>query len=188
MSRVVALLLLLLLLPLWLLIAFIQLLVFSKVFFTQKRIGKDAHPFMLFKFQSLKGKHYLPAKGEEIPKWGQLLRATSLDELPQLLNILKGDMLFIGPRPLLLEYLALYSVEQARRHKVKPGLTGWAQVNGRNNLSWEEQFALDVWYVDNRSFWLDVKIVWFTLQKLFTAQKEEIQIREPFKGKVDEKR
>ncbi len=110
--------------------------------------------------------------GEQLPdaqrltQFGRFLRSTSLDELPSLWNVLKGDISLVGPRPLLMEYLPLYSAEQARRHKVRPGLTGWAQVNGRNAISWEEKFKLDVWYVDNQSFFLDLKIIWLTVRKV----------------------
>lgn len=109
----------------------------------------------------------LLADSERLPPFGQFLRSTSLDELPELWNVLKGEMSLVGPRPLLMEYLPLYSREQARRHEVRPGITGWAQVNGRNTLSWEEKFDLDVWYVDNHSFWLDVKIIALTVGKVF---------------------
>ena len=104
---------------------------------------------------------------QRLTSFGRFLRSTSLDELPELWNVLKGDMSLVGPRPLLMEYLPLYSPEQARRHEVHPGITGWAQVNGRNTLSWEEKFKLDVWYVDNRSFWLDMKILLLTVKKVF---------------------
>ncbi|GAA4412982.1 hypothetical protein GCM10011450_24170 [Advenella faeciporci] len=104
---------------------------------------------------------------ERMTPFGNLLRSTSLDELPELWNVLKGDMSLVGPRPLLMEYLPLYSKEQARRHEVRPGVTGWAQINGRNAISWEEKFKLDVWYVDNHSFWLDVKILFLTVKKVF---------------------
>ena len=103
---------------------------------------------------------------QRLTPFGQFLRSSSLDELPELWNVLKGDMSLVGPRPLLMEYLPLYSPEQARRHEVRPGITGWAQVNGRNALSWEEKFKLDVWYVDNRTFWLDLKILWRTVKKV----------------------
>jgi lipopolysaccharide/colanic/teichoic acid biosynthesis glycosyltransferase len=108
----------------------------------------------------------LLSDSERISRFGRLLRSTSLDELPELWNVLKGDMSLVGPRPLLMEYLPLYSREQARRHDVRPGLTGWAQVNGRNALSWEDKFALDVWYVDNQSLWLDLKILLMTIMKV----------------------
>jgi len=107
---------------------------------------------------------------ERLTPFSLFLRSTSLDELPELWNVLKGDMSFVGPRPLLMEYLPLYSPEQARRHEVCPGITGWAQVNGRNAISWEEKFKLDVWYVDHRSFWLDLKILWMTLNKVFMRE------------------
>jgi sugar transferase EpsL len=114
--------------------------------------------------------------GETLPdeirltSFGRILRSTSLDELPALLNVLKGDMSLVGPRPLLLDYLALYTPEQARRHEVRPGITGWAQVNGRNAISWEDKFKLDVWYIDNQSFWLDIKILIMTLKKVFIRE------------------
>ena len=107
---------------------------------------------------------------QRITRFGQFLRATSLDELPELWNVLKGDMSLVGPRPLLMEYLPLYSEEQARRHEVRPGITGWAQVNGRNALSWEDKFKLDVWYVDNQSLWLDIKILFLTVKKVFARE------------------
>lgn len=142
-----------------------------RVFFTQERPGKDGKIFRLIKFTSMDDKRdsggdLLPDK-DRITGAGKFLRKTSLDELPQLLNVLKGDMSFVGPRPLLVQYLSLYSPEQMRRHEVRPGITGWAQVNGRNALSWEEKFQFDVWYVDNCSFWLDIRILVMTVQKVF---------------------
>lgn len=131
--------------------------------FKQERPGQYGRLFMLYKFRSMtdkKGKDgALLPDHERLTRFGKLLRQTSLDELPELYNILKGDMSFVGPRPLLVQYLARYNVEQARRHEVKPGLTGWAQVNGRNAIGWEEKFKLDVWYVDHWSIWLDIKIL-----------------------------
>jgi sugar transferase EpsL len=137
------------------------------VIFAQDRSGRDGKPFRILKFRTMKdardaGGRLLP-DAERLTPFGRFLRSTSLDELPELINVLKGDMGLVGPRPLLMEYLPLYSPEQARRHEVRPGITGWAQVNGRNALTWEEKFRLDVWYVDNRSFWLDLKILWMTL-------------------------
>jgi sugar transferase EpsL len=139
----------------------------APVLFVQQRPGRHGHPFRMLKFRTMtdardRSGALLP-DSERIFPVGQLLRATSLDELPELINVLKGDMSLVGPRPLLMEYLPLYSAEQARRHEVRPGITGWAQVNGRNTLSWEQKFHLDVWYVDNRSFWLDLRILWMTL-------------------------
>lgn len=142
----------------------------SPVLFKQIRPGRDGRPFRMLKFRSMLDAK--DAEGRPLPdrerltSFGRLLRSTSLDELPELWNVLKGDMSLVGPRPLLTEYLPLYSPEQARRHEVRPGITGWAQVNGRNALSWDEKFALDVWYVDNRSLWLDVKILWMTVAKV----------------------
>lgn len=143
----------------------------SPVFFKQKRPGKDGKVFEMIKFRTmldafdLNG-HSLP-DSERMTPFGSFLRSASLDELPGLWNVLKGDMSLVGPRPLLEEYLPLYSREQSRRHRVRPGVTGWAQVNGRNAISWEEKFKLDVWYVDHRSFFLDIKIVLLTIKKVF---------------------
>ncbi|MCL4104694.1 UNVERIFIED_CONTAM: hypothetical protein GTU68_004648 [Idotea baltica] len=137
------------------------------VFFFQKRPGKDGRVFEMMKFRSMTNQRdengELLPDAERLPKFGKLLRATSLDELPELWNVLKGDMSLVGPRPLLAEYLPLYDKKQARRHEVRPGITGWAQVNGRNATSWDERFEMDVWYVDNQSFWLDCKILWMTV-------------------------
>lgn len=139
-------------------------------FFTQKRPGKNGKPFNLIKFCSMK--NIVDANGKQLPdkdritKVGKFVRAASLDELPQLINVLKGDMSLVGPRPLLMSYLPLYSAEQNRRHKVKPGITGWAQVNGRNSLAWNDKFLLDVYYVDNVSFVLDLKIIMLTFVKI----------------------
>lgn len=142
------------------------------VVFRQVRPGLYGHPFMMMKFRSMTDER--DASGNLLPDerrltaFGRFLRSTSLDELPELWNVIKGDMALVGPRPLLVEYLPLYSPEQARRHEVRPGITGWAQVNGRNALSWEEKFALDVWYVDNRSFWLDIKILLLTVKRVMS--------------------
>ena len=142
----------------------------SPVLFRQTRPGKDGTLFGMVKFRSMRdatGPDGQPLPdSERLTPFGKFLRASSLDELPELWNIIRGDMSIVGPRPLLVEYLPLYSAEQARRHEVRPGLTGWAQVNGRNALSWNEKFALDVWYVDNRSFWLDLRIIWSTALKV----------------------
>lgn len=142
----------------------------QQVFFKQLRAGKDEKLFAIYKFKTMKdiyddsGK-LLPDE-KRLTRFGTLLRKTSLDELPQLWNVLKGDMSFIGPRPLLPEYLPLYNDFQKRRHEVKPGITGWAQVNGRNAISWEEKFKLDVWYVENRNTFLDLKILFMTIKKV----------------------
>lgn len=139
------------------------------VLFTQTRPGYRGKPFKLFKFRTMLERRdesgALLPDAERLTAFGRFLRATSLDELPEFFNVLKGDMSLVGPRPLLMQYLARYSPEQARRHDVLPGITGWAQVNGRNALTWEAKFALDVWYVDHWSFWLDIKILWLTLIK-----------------------
>jgi lipopolysaccharide/colanic/teichoic acid biosynthesis glycosyltransferase len=135
--------------------------------FHQTRIGLRGKPFVIYKLKTMRdpqpGEDPLATDSIRITRLGRLLRATSLDELPTLWNVLKGDMRLVGPRPLLPEYLPLYTPEQMRRHEVKPGITGWAQVNGRNAISWEEKFRLDVWYVDNRSLWLDLRILWTTV-------------------------
>jgi len=146
----------------------------SPIFFRQKRPGLHGKVFTMFKFRSMIDKK--DAEGNLLPdtdrltRLGKFLRSTSIDELPELYNILKGDMSFVGPRPLLVKYLERYSPEQARRHEVKPGLTGWAQVNGRNAISWEEKFKLDVWYVDNWNLLLDTKILWMTIIKVFRRE------------------
>ncbi|WP_417522208.1 sugar transferase [Marinobacter sp.] len=142
----------------------------SPVLFRQTRPGKDGKPFQMIKFRTMldatdSNGNLLP-DDQRMTRFGSLLRATSLDELPELWNVLKGEMSLVGPRPLLMEYLPLYSPEQYRRHEVRPGVTGWAQVNGRNAISWEDKFKLDVWYVDNRSFWLDIKILFLTVKKV----------------------
>lgn len=144
------------------------------MFFRQTRSGHHGRPFLMVKFRTMSDRKGENGKdlpdGERLTPFGRKLRALSLDELPELWNVLKGDMSLVGPRPLLMEYLPLYSSEQARRHEVLPGITGWAQVNGRNALSWEEKFALDVWYVDNRSLWLDLKILWLTVRKILVRE------------------
>lgn len=172
-----------------LLAALIRIKLGSPVLFNQQRPGFKGKPFYLYKFRTMTEERN--ERGELLPdyqrltRFGAWMRALSLDELPQLINVLKGELSLVGPRPLLMEYLPLYTKEQARRHDVKPGITGWAQVNGRNALSWEEKFALDVWYVDNRSFWLDLKILWLTVLKV--GKREGINqpghaTREKFKG------
>ena len=143
-------------------------------FFTQERPGKDERIFKLYKFKSMTDErdaegNLLP-DGERLTSVGRFIRKTSLDELPQLWNVLKGDMSFIGPRPLLVQYLPLYSASQRRRHEVRPGITGWAQVSGRNAISWERKFALDVWYVDHLSFRLDYIIIWRTVVKVLRRE------------------
>jgi len=142
----------------------------SPVLFCQQRPGLFANPFTIYKFRSMTDErgadgNLLPDK-QRLGGFGKYLRSTSLDELPALINVLKGEMSLVGPRPLLMEYLPLYSTEQNRRHEVRPGITGWAQVNGRNTISWEEKFEMDVWYVDNSSFWLDFKILFLTVKKV----------------------
>jgi len=172
------------------LVAFIGLLVLSpifilttialaiandgKPFFFQKRLGRKSRVFSMIKFKTMNDGtdelgNLLP-DSQRLTKVGAIVRKTSLDEIPQLINVLKGDMSLVGPRPLLTQYLPLYNDFQRRRHEVKPGITGWAQVNGRNTISWEEKFDLDVWYVDNQSFWLDLKILWLTVRKVILRE------------------
>lgn len=144
------------------------------VFFVQLRPGLGARPFRLIKFRSMTNQRDhrgLPVSDvQRLSPFGRWLRSTSIDELPSLVNVLRGEMSFIGPRPLLMDYLPLYSPLQARRHDVRPGLSGWAQVNGRNALSWEEKFRLDVWYVDHQSFWLDLRILLITIWKVLRRE------------------
>lgn len=162
--------LLLLAIPLLLLVRKVRRELGNPVIFTQVRPGMQGKPFRMMKFRSMTSEcgpdgQLLPDAVRLTP-FGRWLRATSLDELPGLWSVLRGDMSLVGPRPLLVEYLPLYSPEQARRHEVRPGITGWAQVNGRNAISWEDKFKLDVWYVDNQSLLLDIKILWLTLRKV----------------------
>jgi sugar transferase EpsL len=146
----------------------------SPVLFRQARAGRGGVPFTLYKFRSMTdqrdGQGNLLPDEQRLTASGRFLRATSLDELPGLFNVLAGDMSLVGPRPLILPYLERYSPEQARRHEVRPGVTGWAQVNGRNAISWEERFQMDVWYVDHCGLWLDLKILWLTLGKVLTRE------------------
>lgn len=142
----------------------------SPIFFTQRRPGLNGKPFIMYKFRTMSDARDSEGKllpdDQRLTRFGQFLRSTSLDELPELWNVIKGEMSLVGPRPLLMKYLELYTPEQARRHEVKPGITGWAQVNGRNALTWEEKFKLDVWYVDNWTLTLDLRILWLTLLKV----------------------
>jgi len=161
----------------------------GNAFFFQQRAGKNGELFWVIKFRTMNNKKdghgkLLPDK-ERLTTVGKFVRSTSLDELPQVVNILRGDMSLIGPRPLLPKYLPLYSEEQNRRHEVKPGITGWAQVNGRNAISWKQKFGYDVWYVDNISFWLDVKIILLTLKKVFIREgisADDSATMKPFTG------
>lgn len=159
------------------------------IFFLQARPGKNGKIFYVVKFKTMTDER--GTNGELLPdekrltKIGKFIRSTSLDELPQLINVLKGDMSLIGPRPLLPQYLPLYTKEQIRRHDVRPGITGWAQVNGRNDISWGKKFELDVWYVDHLSFWLDMKIIFLTIGKVLKrdgVSKEGMATTEPFNG------
>ena len=162
--------LLLLALPLLALAWLIRRKLGSPVLFTQVRPGLQGRPFTMVKFRTMTDElgpdGALLPDAQRLTPFGRFLRASSLDELPELWNVLRGEMSLVGPRPLLMEYLPLYSPEQARRHEVRPGITGWAQVNGRNAISWADKFALDVWYVDHRSLWLDVQILWRTVRKV----------------------
>jgi lipopolysaccharide/colanic/teichoic acid biosynthesis glycosyltransferase len=178
-------------LPLLLLAFLVFINLGRPVFFRQLRPGIGGLPFRMVKFRTMISE--IGTDGQPLPDavrltpFGRLLRVTSLDELPELWNVLRGEMSLVGPRPLLMEYLPLYDSEQARRHEVRPGITGWAQVNGRNAISWEDKFKLDVWYVDNRSFWLDIKILWMTVKKVLvrdgiSAEGEATMTK--FKGNV----
>ena len=166
---------LVLFLPLLTIIALcVRFLIGRPILFVQQRPGLDGRPFYLYKFRTMTEgrdeKGNLLADAERLTPFGRFLRKTSLDELPELWNVLKGDMSLVGPRPLLMEYLDRYTPEQARRHEVRPGITGWAQVNGRNAISWKERFLLDVWYVDNWSLWLDCKILLMTIWKIIKCE------------------
>jgi lipopolysaccharide/colanic/teichoic acid biosynthesis glycosyltransferase len=173
--------------PILLLLALlVRLKLGSPVLFRQTRPGLYGKPFDMIKFRSMTDARDAAGKllpdADRLPPFGRFMRSSSLDELPELINVLKGDMSLVGPRPLLMQYLSRYTAEQSRRHEVKPGITGWAQVNGRNAISWEEKFKLDVWYVDNRSFLLDLKILWMTLKAVFIregiSQKGEVTMKE----------
>jgi sugar transferase EpsL len=152
----------------------VRLLVGSPVFFKQARPGKNGQPFILYKFRTMSDER--DAQGNLLPdskritKLGQFLRSTSMDELPQLFNVISGNMSLVGPRPLLMRYLKRYSAEQFRRHEVKPGLTGWAQINGRNAINWEEKFKLDLWYVDHHCLMIDLKIIFKTIKNAFLRE------------------
>lgn len=170
-DKTFALFLIIMFLPVYLTLALLILLQMGRpVFFAQRRPGYKEKIFTLYKFRTMMDER--DERGEPLPDEqrlagiGRFIRNTSMDELPQLFNVLRGDMSFVGPRPLLVEYLPLYSDEQKKRHDVKPGITGWAQVNGRNAISWEQKFKYDVWYVEHRTFWLDMKILWLTLLKV----------------------
>lgn len=159
------------------------------VFFTQERPGKNARIFKVIKFKTMTDErdsygNLLP-DAQRLTKVGKFVRSTSIDELPQLINVLKGDMALIGPRPLLVKYLPLYSAEQARRHEVRPGITGWAQCHGRNAISWTEKFKLDVWYVDHCSLWIDIKVIFLTIKKVLCRadiSSATAATMEPFNG------
>ena len=183
------------LLPIYLLIILLVLTQLKfPVLFKQSRPGLNGKIFTMYKFKTMtdecdKDGILLPDE-LRLTKFGKFLRSTSLDELPSLWNVLKSDMSLVGPRPLLLEYLPLYSTQQARRHEVKPGITGWAQVNGRNAITWGEKFDLDVWYVDNQSIWLDIKILWLTVKKVIMRDginQVGQSTMESFKGNDNEK-
>lgn len=192
-DRLVAAIALLFVFPLILIVAIaIYFKMGSPIIFAQPRPGKESNIFKFYKFRTMTDERdtdgNLLSDEKRLTAFGQFLRQTSLDELPQLLNVLKGDMSFVGPRPLLVQYLDRYTPQQARRHEVKPGITGWVQVNGRNNLSWEEKFNLDVWYVDNWSLWLDLKILWLTLFKVLQQDgisQEGYATSEEFKGQLE---
>jgi len=180
--------------PLLLMIALmVRVKLGSPVLFRQQRPGLHGKPFYIYKFRSMTdardGDGELLPDAERLPPFGKLLRRLSLDELPQLYNVLKGDISLVGPRALLMEYLPLYNAEQGKRHDVKPGITGWAQVNGRNAISWEEKFKYDVWYVDNHTFLLDLKILYRTIYKVFMREgisEDDHVTARPFKGSSED--
>ena len=183
---------LLLLVPVIILVAvLVRLKLGSAIFFKQARPGLNGDIFNMYKFRTMTNEcdknGVLLSDKDRLTKFGKFLRSTSLDELPGLWCVLKGDMSLVGPRPLLVEYLPLYSEKQSRRHEVKPGITGWAQVNGRNAISWDEKFDLDVWYVDNQSIWLDIKILWMTIKKVIVrdgiSQNNHVSM-DKFKGSL----
>ena len=161
-------------LPLALLALLIRVKLGSPVLFRQQRPGLHGQPFLMVKFRTMTDAcgpdGALLPDAQRMTALGRWLRATSLDELPELWNVLKGEMSLVGPRPLLVEYLTLYTAEQARRHEVRPGITGWAQVNGRNAIDWTHRFKLDVWYVDHQTLWLDLRILWLTLRKVWRRE------------------
>lgn len=173
----------------WLLIIIALCLLFTNkgagVFFYQERPGKDEKIFKVIKFKSMTddrdAEGNLLPEAQRLTKIGAFIRKFSIDELPQLINVLKGDMAFIGPRPLLPKYLPLYSPEQHRRHEVRPGISGWAQVHGRNNISWTEKFKLDVWYVDHCSLWVDIKVIFLTIKNVISS-KDIVLTTGPFTG------
>ncbi|MCQ6341466.1 sugar transferase [Bacillus cereus] len=165
---------LILAIPMGIIAALVRIKLGSPVIFKQQRPGLHGKSFYLYKFRTMTDEKdeqgNLHSDYLRLTSFGKFLRKLSLDELPQLINVMKGDISLIGPRPLLMEYLSLYTPEQDRRHNVRPGITGWAQVNGRNAISWEEKFELDVWYVDHQSFWLDMKIIFLTIVKVFKSE------------------
>jgi lipopolysaccharide/colanic/teichoic acid biosynthesis glycosyltransferase len=171
---------------------FVKIKLGSPVLFKQPRPGLNSNIFNMIKFRTMTNERDLDGNllpdSVRLTKFGKFLRSTSLDELPGFWNVVKGNMSLVGPRPLLIEYLPLYSGKQARRHEVLPGITGWAQVNGRNAITWDEKFDLDVWYVDNRSTWLDIKILWLTINKVFIrdgiSQTNHVTMQK-FKGNHD---
>lgn len=186
---------LILLSPLYLYVAYkVRKNLGSPVIFRQVRPGLHGKPFEMIKFRTMTDErdaegNLLPNE-QRLPKFGKMLRATSLDEMPELWNVIKGDMSIVGPRPLLMDYLPLYNAEQAKRHNVRPGMTGYAQVNGRNSISWEEKFKLDTWYVENQSIWLDFKIMFQTVKKVLVKeginQSEEVTMTRFMGNKKDE--
>lgn len=192
---IVASLALILLSPLYAIVAYkVRKNLGSPVLFRQVRPGLHGKPFEMIKFRTMTDErdaegNLLPNE-QRLPKFGKMLRATSLDEMPELWNVIKGDMSIVGPRPLLMDYLPLYNEEQAKRHNVRPGMTGYAQVNGRNSISWEEKFKLDTWYVENQSIWLDFKIMFQTVKKVLVKeginQSEEVTMTRFMGNKEDE--
>ncbi|MAD40842.1 MAG: lipid carrier--UDP-N-acetylgalactosaminyltransferase [Arcobacter sp.] len=194
-DKLLALFLIVLFSPIYLIISFLILIKMGRpILFKQQRPGYKEKIFGIYKYRTMTNEKdkdgNLLSDDQRLVGIGKFIRSTSLDELPQLFNVLKGEMSFVGPRPLLIEYLPLYNDKQKRRHDVKPGITGWAQVNGRNAISWEQKFEYDAWYVDNQSFLLDMKILWLTFLKV--VKRSDISSNthvtmEAFKGKINEK-
>ena len=186
-DKLLALLLIVLFIPFYVIVSLAVLVKMGRpILFKQKRPGLNDKIFSIYKFRTMNNNSHLSDE-QRIGSTGKFIRSTSLDELPQLFNVLKGEMSFVGPRPLLVEYLELYSDEHKKRHNVKPGITGWAQVNGRNAISWEQKFTYDVWYVENQSFWLDMKILWMTFLKVLKRSgisSETSVTMEKYEGKL----
>ncbi len=190
---IVALMAIILLAPVWLFLALmVRLKLGSPILFRQRRPGRYSRPFTILKFRTMSDAcdnvgNLLP-DADRLTPFGQFLRRTSMDELPELLNVLKGEMSLVGPRPLLINYLPYYSEYERRRHEERPGISGWAQINGRNDLSWNERLSCDIWYVDNLSFLVDIKVLWFTLLRVFSQRNVQVLPRSSMLDLDEERR